>query len=219
MFTKEQLQLQSLVESGLVPAWRLDFARSIANTKRPTAKQLDWVQKILDSIVNAPAAEVPLKHDFKNIFDLFATASKNGLKWPKVALVYEMDKSGRSHPQHKKVLIKVQGPNSRSPGALALVVDGVGYCGCIHLDHTVFFNRAAAGVKDALLALMIEFNKDPKKMASDHGKLLSSCCYCRLPLSTAESLAVGYGDTCAKHWGLPWGKIKMTDAQIMDLPS
>jgi hypothetical protein len=226
-FAPDQIVLQSLIDSGLCPAWRLDFATSIAGTRNPSVKQLDWVKKIIADISGQANTAAPQitghTDDFSNIFKLFETAKSHGLKWPKVALVYQ---KGASPRQHRKVLIKLLGPNSRNPGALGLIVDNVGYCGCIRPDSTIIWTKVAtqgfgseAPVKDALRALMVEFNKDPAAMASEHGKMLSSCCFCRLPLSTAESLAVGYGDTCAKHWHLPWGVKKLTDAEILEVKS
>lgn len=37
-------------------------------------------------------------------------------------------------------------------------------------------------------------------------KDLGACCYCNQPLDHEYSKAVGYGETCAQRWGLPWGK-------------
>ncbi len=42
----------------------------------------------------------------------------------------------------------------------------------------------------------------------------SECYICGLELDTAESLSVGYGPTCAKNRGLPWGA-KAVPAQVL----
>ena len=46
---------------------------------------------------------------------------------------------------------------------------------------------------------------DPAGVASKYGKMTGRCCFCHLQLTDAKSLAVGYGKTCAKNYGLPWG--------------
>jgi hypothetical protein len=33
--------------------------------------------------------------------------------------------------------------------------------------------------------------------------------FCRLTLTDARSTAVGYGQTCAGHWGMPWGEARL----------
>jgi hypothetical protein len=57
-----------------------------------------------------------------------------------------------------------------------------------------------------LQTILSDFANDPEKVAQEYGKLTHNCCYCSLPLSTEESLSVGYGNICAKHYGLSWGK-------------
>ena len=45
-------------------------------------------------------------------------------------------------------------------------------------------------------------------MARSHGHRTGYCCFCGQLLTDEErSVAFGYGPVCAKHWGLPWGKI------------
>jgi len=207
-FTVEQLQLQGLVESGLVPAWRKDFALSIATQKNPSAKQHDWVVKIVNEVLSAPAPQARAAADYTNIFNMFTTAKKH-LKYPKVTLIF--------NSRHDKIKFGVQGDTSRRPGAISIVVDGVGYCGCIALDHELILTREGRTVENELVTLITEFNKAPAKMAAEHGKMLSACCFCRLPLKTQESLAVGYGPDCASHFGMPWGKQRITDPQILEI--
>lgn len=44
------------------------------------------------------------------------------------------------------------------------------------------------------------------RFLANASKDLGACCYCNLPLDDPRSKAVGYGATCAKRWGLPWGR-------------
>lgn len=47
---------------------------------------------------------------------------------------------------------------------------------------------------------------DPVGFLAARSKDMDRCCYCNLPLEDKRSKDVGYGSTCAKRWGLPWGK-------------
>jgi hypothetical protein len=80
--------------------------------------------------------------------------------------------------------------------------------------NNVYFGRIAAATGDIMgrdnmdaevLSLLVEFASDPAGVGSRIGKLTGNCCFCSRALETKESLAVGYGPTCASHYGLPWG--------------
>jgi len=210
-YTDEQIALQSLLESGLIPAWREDFVRSISTTANPSAKQLDWCVRILnevltESVPTQVTAEDPGMYDA--IFAMFETAKKH-LKWPKVTLAM---KSGSI------VKLSVASKAAKHPGAISIVTAGA-YCGRISptTPHQLILTREGRLVETELRGFLAEFDKDPAGMATAYGKLTSKCSFCGLPLSTPESLAVGYGDTCAKHYGLPWGKVKFDPNVIVDL--
>lgn len=53
---------------------------------------------------------------------------------------------------------------------------------------------------------------NPTGFIAECGKDMGRCCYCNQPLEDARSKAVGYGRTCAKRWGLPWGDEKATES-------
>lgn len=48
----------------------------------------------------------------------------------------------------------------------------------------------------------------PVTFLAQLSKDMSRCCYCYMPLETAESKKRGYGPDCAKRWGLPWSQKK-----------
>ena len=64
---------------------------------------------------------------------------------------------------------------------------------------------AKAFIYDKITDLLTRFAADPAKVASEHGALTGSCCFCNKALKDERSTQVGYGSTCAKHYGLPWG--------------
>lgn len=73
--------------------------------------------------------------------------------------------------------------------------------GRIDLDGNLTRGRGWTKVEATIKAL----TEDPAGTIAAYGKLTSRCSICGLPLSTPESLAVGYGPVCAKHYHLPWG--------------
>jgi Family of unknown function (DUF6011) len=206
-FTDDQIVLQSLIDSGLVPMWRLNFATSIAAERNLSVKQAFWVKKIIEEICQAPTTPVAATSNYDAVFNMFTTASKH-LKYPKVRLESSIG----------QVQLSVASKNAKYPGSISIVIASQcrGFVGRIRQGGMVDINRNGEDIKAKILDFLTEFNKDPVKMAVEYGKLHSHCCFCALPLKTKESLAVGYGDTCAKHYGLPWGKQKITDPEILE---
>lgn len=47
--------------------------------------------------------------------------------------------------------------------------------------------------------------EDPVEFLAKCSRDMDRCCYCNKPLTDSRSKEAGYGMTCAKHWGLPWG--------------
>jgi hypothetical protein len=43
------------------------------------------------------------------------------------------------------------------------------------------------------------------EQAAAFGAMVGRCCFCSSPIDTPESIAAGYGPTCADNRGLPWG--------------
>lgn len=63
-----------------------------------------------------------------------------------------------------------------------------------------------AEVLEQLLALAAR----PAETAAAYGRLTGRCAFCSIKLSDGRSTAVGYGETCAGHYGLPWGETRHT---------
>lgn len=112
------------------------------------------------------------------------------------------------------VRINVAGATASVPGSLTVLtekrdVDGKrAYLGRITLDGA-FRPSTKAGPYAAAIshvaARLRDLAADPARVAGEHGRLHGRCCFCRLPLKDERSTAVGYGETCAGHFGLPWG--------------
>lgn len=207
-FSDNQLLLQSFLDSDLIAAWQKDFASNIAYAKNPSVKQVEWIDKIVNGVLNTP--EVVSSDRYKNIFDMFETA-KGHLKWPRVHMEFTSNDGKKFGTK-----FSVAGENSKAPGSITIVIGPLGYVGRLDKKSGSLILNAQAGVyvKD-ITDFCDLFTKDPVNLSIQQGKAHSRCCYCGMDLKTQESLAVGYGPDCAKHWGLPWGTDKKTDSTIL----
>ena len=50
---------------------------------------------------------------------------------------------------------------------------------------------------------LTDFAVDPITKSADYGKLTGNCCFCNKKLERKESIAYGYGPSCAERWGMP----------------
>jgi hypothetical protein len=73
-------------------------------------------------------------------------------------------------------------------------------------DDGKFEPRKGVETPAGLLDVLTDFAADPVKYARAYGQFTGKCCFCRLPLTDPRSTAQGYGETCADHFGLPWGE-------------
>lgn len=169
-------------------------------------KQWPWVLKLTERVTApAPAPQAVELGDFKGVFDLVEKA-KAKIKRPKIHL---QTKGGAP------VLLKQAGSKSRNAGML-YVTDGGGfydgtYYGKISADGAVEISRKAEGSSelDDVLDVLRELQANPAEVATRHGRLTGHCCFCGLHLGgeglskTGEkSKAAGFGETCAKNFGL-----------------
>ena len=103
-----------------------------------------------------------------------------------------------------KLRMKVAGDRSSKPGVIHVSAGTYGgpYYGYVDTNG----NLCARSMPDDIKSFLREFEADPVGVSVSYGKRTGHCCFCRLPLSTDESLTAGYGPICAKHWKLPWGR-------------
>ena len=195
-YTNEQIILQTFLVNGLVPKSSIHFTTSIANAKNASPKQLQYVK----SIVNEILADADKKPEFNDtaLFDMFTRALQK-LKYPKITLRTGKTNArvqlscSRNYPD--TIYVSEHGYNSIQYGKIQRG------SGCI-----TFRSQEGRALASELIELLNEFCENPEAVALKYSKLTHSCCYCSLPLDTPESLAVGYGPVCAKHYGLAWGK-------------
>lgn len=65
--------------------------------------------------------------------------------------------------------------------------------------------------------LVVDFAANPAGFAAAYGLDTERCCFCATAITTDESKSVGYGPSCAKRYGLPWGKKATAEKRADDL--
>lgn len=174
------------------------FARSlIAGFEKygsATPKQAVWLDRMLAKANGQPDTQTAAVGDLASVYAMFETA-KAHLKHPAIVLGYAAG----------ELKISVAGERSRTPGALQVKDDATGtWFGRVHQNGTFEQSRRdppPASVVDVLRT----FAADPVATAAAHGHLTGKCCFCNRKLTDERSTAVGYGKTCADHFGQPWG--------------
>lgn len=187
----------------LLPVKDQGFANSLisqAETRGGTAKQVHWMQTLLDraKLAAAPAAPAePSEVVAVGGIVTLLTGAAGRLKYPKVRLLTDCG---------QKVVVGMAGPRSRYVGQV-MITDGGSfhngtYFGRIDLSGQVF---PSANMTPAVMSLLTAFAADPAGIGAMIGKRIGACCFCSRGLETSESLAVGYGPVCADKYSLPWG--------------
>ena len=170
-------------------------------------KQEQWVDKLIERAANPPAPivrETVEVGDMSGAIALFDKAAQH-LRRPKVRLrVFDS-----TAPVHRDILLSVAGARAKVPGSINVKDDapyGEGsWYGRIHRDGKLEKN-GMVDVPQALVDLLKRFAEQPAATAAEFGRLTGRCCFCNRPLEDERSTAVGYGGTCAKNYGLPWGR-------------
>jgi hypothetical protein len=130
------------------------------------------------------------------IHDLFNYSLSQKLKHPRVRLL---------SAEGQVVILQRAGSKSRYLGQILIVDDG-------RYPHNLYFGRidlegvlhAARAMTVAVRELIEQFAANPREVAFSYGQLSGRCCFCDALLSDARSLGHGYGQVCARNWGLPW---------------
>lgn len=189
-----------------------NFAKSLLafhkKAGKLTFKQIPYIYQLLERAAFPGVNEHRKKiGDMKAITDLFLKA-KEKLKFPVILL----NLGGH------QIKLRLQGGAAKFPGAVAVLVDKV-WVGRVHTNGE--FEMAGSfyqcAVQDEVIDTLVQFAKDPAGTAQKLGKLSCRCVFCNLPLTDEKSLAVGYGETCAGHWGLPYGDKKLKIGDLVEI--
>lgn len=199
----EQLQLLSLLESGLVPPTvaNPDFVRRICTQ---ASAQGDWVPILLRKILGEEPIPTPVrnKYEFTTIFSLFKKANTSNISKPMINIPF----------LNKTLKMSVASPNARYPGAISLVYDEseFGYVGSIGLDHSVVFIKKGREIKEQLIDTLMAFEAAPVTLLHDYANKHNRCPLCLRTLMKAD-LSIGYDGDCAKRFGLHHAAIIVDD--------
>lgn len=175
-----------------------EFANSLLESARTrhglTERQAYWADVLIRRTMEPQPEQTVI--NVGGIIELLTRASGK-LKHPKVRLSTE---------DGQRVVLGIAGDRSKYTGSV-MVTDGGPfgantYYGRISPDGILTPSRS---MTPAVLSLLQAFAADPAGIGAKIGKMSGACCFCSRQLDTRESLAVGYGPTCATKYGLPWG--------------
>jgi hypothetical protein len=182
-------------------SWGQDFASDLVtqfkNRGYLSEKQASWVLKLIDRVEGAE----PIYGDFKAVLVMLQIAGANdkgnALKAPKIRL---MTKGGR--------FVQLNFNPEESSKAKVFVDGWQGhgyrkYAGAI--EDNVMKPYSSDRMDDDVKLTLQEFSLNPVKAAKAASNLLGCCPFCGGRLTDPRSKHAGYGQTCAKNYGLPWG--------------
>ena len=175
-----------------------DFARDLVvkhNQYGLSPKQWVWVH-ILAVEHEARAARTADAPVFSQVL-AFMQAAKANLKYPKVAFTTDDDQA---------VQLSVAGDKARAPGSVNITDGGPWeeneYFGKINTNGVADLRDSCP---DSVRQLIDDLNADAVGVIGERGRRSGSCCCCGKELTHEDSVAVGYGPTCASNFGLPYG--------------
>jgi hypothetical protein len=172
-----------------------DFARKLAvdaaSRKGLSYDQMVWAHILAMDAKTPPPAAVQLG-TLPGLVALFRQAGEK-LQRPKIRMIVNKEMVAIAYNKDRGVLyVSDGGPYGENK-----------YYGKVGMNDGVFVpsHNAPAGIAPLLQAI----SEDPEKASSDYGRLNGRCCFCDTELDDERSTHVGYGPTCAKNFGLPWG--------------
>lgn len=132
---------------------------------------------------------------------LVSLLTKAKSRFPKIRMTFD---------EGKPLAISLAGSSSKNPGSVYLTDGGPFganvYYGRVAPDGVFFPSKAVSPQSmTALASVLNALSTNSAATAAKYGRLTGRCCFCNLPLNNHRSTAVGYGETCAKTYGLPWG--------------
>lgn len=191
--------LETALAEDRVSAKDKEFVSSLVTQHKSrglSEKQWYWVTKLAMAVLKAASPDVPLA-DFAPVYAMFAKAQEH-LKHPKVNL---------SLPSGAGIKLYVSTARSRVPNVLNIVDhDGYQWFGRIYPDGRWEQGTGDPSLVGEVEAMLKRLASSPEEVAAEYGKLTGNCCFCNRSLSDDRSTDVGYGSTCAKRFGLKWGK-------------
>lgn len=72
-------------------------------------------------------------------------------------------------------------------------------------------------VPKPIVDMLNEFSKEPLQAIKAYARRTGRCCFCGAPLNDERSVKVGYGPTCAEHYGLSFPKERTVEGMLAQL--
>ena len=148
----------------------------------------------------APAAPVvaPKPIQVANMDGILALFNKTALRSPKIVIEF---------PETGEIELTKAGSGAQYPGTINVQTTGGFYnntwFGRIHIDGR-FQRNNSVQLPNGFEKALVMFAIDPAGVAAAYGHRTGRCCFCRRPLKTERATHVGYGETCAHNYGLPF---------------
>lgn len=121
----------------------------------------------------------------------------------------------------KPLLFTIAGSRAKFPGSIN-ITNGESYSS----TESKFYGRikkfgSLQSYKDApprFLGSLQLIETDPVAAAKVYGNATSNCCFCNRELTRPDSVAAGYGECCAGHYGMPYhkGNKKIEEELVID---
>ena len=148
---------------------------------------------------NKPKPQKVQLGDMRGIHALFQTAGSR-IQYPKIAISFD---------ETPTIVLSVTktGPNAGSVNVCSEGVYGKNdFFGRVR-PNGEFQPNSRIDQPKGLEAGLLAFAADPAAVAAAHGHKTGNCCFCRKKLKDTRSTFVGYGQTCAANYNLPWGAV------------
>lgn len=199
--TQQVETLEAYCDSGVFSMGDERFARSLiskADSPSFSFKQRRWVGILIER-AEVPKEPETIVGDMTELYAFFIKAREH-LKFPKLTVRL---------PDGTAVKLYMSGGRSKSPDTINIVLPDVYqdngrnvWLGRIHqngqweIPHQR--HESLSMVRDLVEALQ----QDAHGVAAAYGATTGNCCFCLKGLSDDRSVTVGYGRTCASHYGL-----------------
>jgi hypothetical protein len=168
-------------------------------TSRFSQKQVACVEKLIERAENPIPVKTAEVGSMAGLIAIFKKAAVH-LKYPKISLGLD---------ENTPVVFALAGSRSQAPGSVN-VTDGKPFgqnkwYGRVSPEGTWEIGRSPHEELPQVGELLEKMSNDPAATAAEYGRLTGNCCFCNRKLKDERSTNVGYGRTCAGHYGLPWG--------------
>lgn len=176
----------------------------VANSPFMEARSLGLATSIVGVYFNnqRKAQPAPAKIELGDFKPVIALMNRPGskLQYPKIKLALD---------NKEPIVLSLAGQGASKPGTINITDGGpygenIWYGRVTPEGEWVPSKSAPRENLPSLIALMQALGADPQGTALAYGKLTGRCCFCAKKLTNARSTEVGYGETCASHYQLPW---------------